>query len=310
MLKIGICDGAPQEWSTDETYRMIAEAGFDGVDADLDSFLSPTVIRQEAFTDVCKDEQSILEYAKPLGEAAKKYGLLTHQAHAPFPTRSANPDYDRRLWEIFSWCIHACDAIDCRYLVVHPVTGRRYVDRLTMEQEIEESIKLYRLLIPAAKQYGVTVLTENMFRNYTYLKQSKKLEDVCADIPDACAMLDTLNAEAGAEVFGFCLDTGHMLLLHKDISRAIRQLGSHLKALHIHDNNGVEDQHLGPYMGVQDWDRFISGIAASDYAGVLSFETSSVFTHYDRQLVPAALRFLAQTGRFFARRIEQKRAER
>ena len=310
MLKIAITTGClPKTLEVDEQYRMYAEAGFDGVDASINRLFPFASVRDLLPPEAFSDEKTLIEGLTPYKKAAEKYGLSNFMAHAPFPVWTSDEAYDEKLWEILSWYVHGCDAIGCRTLVVHPVTTR-LVCPLTREEEIEKSLQLYRKLAPAAKQYGVTVCTENMFRNVKSVKHTKVYESMCADIPEACAMLDRLNGEAGEERFGFCLDTGHLLLLGKDVARAISQLGSRLKALHIHDNDGNTDQHLLPYMGIQNWEHFLDGVAASDYQGVLNFETDGLDAHVDPALYPATLRYLAEIGRVFASRIEEKRAAR
>ena len=306
MLKIGMTACTAKDYGLEDVCRMIAEAGFDGVEAGINDVLPYHAVLGGQLPDACRDEQSLLAAAAPYRAAAEKYGLESYQAHAPFPVRTGNADCDAKLREILIWCVHACDALNCRMLVVHPVVGFPE-SPLSREEELEQTAALYMALLPAAKRYGVTVCTENMFITRKLSHQSKTFESICSDIPEACGMLDRLNAEAGEDRFGFCLDTGHLLLLGKDVDRAIRQLGSRLKALHIHDNNGGADQHFAPYMGIQDWKRFTDGLAASDYAGVLSFETLGIWSHVHPEMMPATLRYIAEAGRFFARSIEEKR---
>ena len=79
-------------------------------------------------------------------------------------------------------------------------------------------------------------------------------------------------------------------------------LGSRIEAFHVHDNDGKSDQHLAPYMGVLDWNRFVEGLKAIDYHGALSFETFGAVSTFDPALAPQVLRLIAQTGRMFAER--------
>ena len=80
----------------------------------------------------------------------------------------------------------------------------------------------------------------------------------------------------------------------------MEQLGSRIQAFHIHDNNGIDDQHIAPYMGILDWNRFMEGLKAIDYHGALSFETFGAVSAFDPALAPQVLRLIAQTGRMFA----------
>ena len=83
------------------------------------------------------------------------------------------------------------------------------------------------------------------------------------------------------------------------------QLGDRIEAFHVHDNDGKDDQHLAPYMGVLDWNRFVEGLHAIRYDKTLSFETYNIWNVIDRELCPDFLRFIARTGRMFARRVAE-----
>lgn len=58
------------------------------------------------------------------------------------------------------------------------------------------------------------------------------------------------------KALGFLLDVGHLAVscttLARDFSTELSGFLSHANALHIHSNNGVEDQHLG-VDGTEDW---------------------------------------------------------
>ena len=115
--------------------------------------------------------------------------------------------------------------------------------------------------------------------------------------------MDELNTVAGEHVFGFCLDTGHMLLCGLDPFKTVTQLGSRISAFHIHDNDGWDDQHLAPYMGILDWNRFCEGVKAIGYSGTLSFETFNVWNRVDIGVCDEMMRFIAACGRMFAQKI-------
>ena len=46
-----------------------------------------------------------------------------------------------------------------------------------------------------------------------------------------------------------------------------------LAAVHLHDNNGIEDQHISPFMGTIDWVKIMQRIKRSSYEGSLTLET-------------------------------------
>ena len=125
--------------------------------------------------------------------------------------------------------------------------------------------------------------------------------------------IDRINAEYGAEVLGFCFDTGHANLIGLDFGKFISTLGSRLKVLHIHDNDGVGDLHQIPYTFTKtrenksstDWEGFVRGLRAVDYEGVLSFETAPVLKAFPEALKFEALHLISSIGHDFKRQMDE-----
>lgn len=299
-MKIAVQTGGPEERiGIDAAYRLIAECGFDGVDASLDHLASCAEIREKRIPEVLitGSEKEIRALARPWGDAAKKYGIDNYQAHAPFPSLLPEDGYNDTVLKMIESTIIAADEIGCRNLIVHPFF-LGYTERLSPEQEWEINIERYSRLIPTAKKLGVTVCLENMFAYF----RGKIYAACCSDICKACAYVDELNRIAGEKLFGFCLDTGHALLCGLDIRDTMVQLGDRISAFHVHDNDGVHDQHLAPYMGVLDWNRFIKGLSEISFNATLSFETYNIWNTVDNELAPDVMKFIASCGRMFARR--------
>ena len=57
-----------------------------------------------------------------------------------------------------------------------------------------------------------------------------------------------------------------------DVCDMLSRFGNRLMALHLHDNNGVDDQHLLPYDGTTEWSVIMKKIAQADYKGAVSLE--------------------------------------
>ena len=308
MLKIGVqTGGLDDRFGVDEAYRMIAEAGFDAVDANLDHFMSGRAILKdfilpEPFRPGL-DERDMLEFFKPYRDAAKKYGLDNYQAHAPFPSFHVTedlPEWNDALLEMLRKTLIGCASIGCRNLVIHPFF-MDYDHRLTREQEWELNISRYSALAATARQYGITINLENMF-----VRHSGKLYAACCNNGQtAAAYVDELNRLAGARCFGFCLDTGHALLVGLDILEFMRDLGKRITCFHIHDNDGRDDLHEAPYTGQLDWNRFVQGLAETGFGGTLCFETHRAVLKVDPALIPETLNYIAACGRLFARRAEE-----
>lgn len=293
--------GIIEELGIDAGFKLIRDAGFDSVDFNIDQWLPYKNIVEGVLNSVFDEPlEALYGHAQPYLDAALKYGVKFNQAHAPFPSYVPdNADMNEYIIMALEKCAAVCHYVNCPYLIVHPAFFG-YDKRMEADDEWNANIQLYSRLIPALKKYNVTACLENMFTS----RNGKVYEAVCADMNEAAAYIDELNGIAGEKRFAFCFDTGHALLVGKDVYGALLQIGDRVETLHIHDNNGIEDQHIAPYTGKLDWDRFIMGLRAIGYNKALSFETFSVTRHFDRELLPDIIKLIASTGRMFSRRIE------
>ncbi len=295
MIKLGVQTGGAEKYlGIDGAYRLFKEIGFDAVDASIcNTFPYEFIRRREIPSAFCGSEQDLLDAVRPWKDAAEKYDLPNFQAHAPYPNYvfDEQGDYNDKLGDMLQKMIRACDYIGCRNLVVHPFF-LEYRHQLDPAFEWENNMERYASLIPAAKEYGITICLENMFMEY----RGKIYGACCSDITKACAYVDALNALAGCRQFGFCLDTGHLLLCGKDVRFAMDELDERICAFHVHDNNGIEDEHLSPEMGILDWDRFTQGLRDIRYDSTVCFEIHKLWSRFSFGQMPEILRNLLKTG--------------
>lgn len=308
MHKVGmLTNGVIQEENIEEGYRFMAEAGFDSVDFNFDTYLPCTLVEQDRMNDFyIRPVEEIWAELKPHADAAAKYGLTIDQTHAPFPLLvDGRKDIDDIMHEITVKTMDISSRMGSRYIVVHPVT---FAYQYSKQEEHDRNIEMYKRFIPAAKEYHQIICLENMFLEKNY----HLMEGVCSDFAEASAMIDELNEFAGEELFGFCFDVGHANILGKNMYQALVTLGSRLKILHIHDNDGVSDLHTLPYTFMRswsgistDWNGFIRGLKDIGYKGVLSFENGRCMEGFPRELHPSVLKLTADIGKYFAKCMEE-----
>lgn len=76
----------------------------------------------------------------------------------------------------------------------------------------------------------------------------------------------------GDAVIGTFVGIGHADINGFACGRFAIDLGEHLIATHIHDNDGQSDQHLLPFVGNIDWDDFLDAIDRCHYGGRMIVE--------------------------------------
>ncbi len=289
--------GLIETYGAEKTAKFIKEAGFTALDWGINRGWDRAAISSgKGLPHGCiydKSMEDIINYWQADFDAYKGQGLSFVQTHAPFP---AYVDYDPNFIdyaiEVYKKCIRYCDYIGCPQLIVHGITlGSDDVDAL--------NLKLYTSLIPTLKETNVTVCLENLF--------DRKLEGHCTDPVKAAEFIDFLNEKAGKECFGLCLDTGHLNLLHVDVTQFILTLGKRIKALHINDNDGLSDQHMAPYAGSFPWKEFLVALKEVGYEGSLNFETFGQVsaTRIPEAMVPEFLRHICSIGEYFKTELQK-----
>ena len=94
----------------------------------------------------------------------------------------------------------------------------------------------------------------------------------------------------------------HMELIHREPADYIRQIGSRLKILHMHENDAIGDLHQMPYTfgakpddGV-DWEDFCKALVEIGFDGTLSFETFPYVNSFPRGAREEVLRTIRTIG--------------
>lgn len=306
-MKISVQTGGIEEYlGFEKTYSLISGAGFEAVDWNIDHGLKAQNIRGLCYEGTSIFERSIDEvraYYEEELNTIKKYGLSITQAHAPFPAYvPGHPEVLEYCIKIYSRCIELCDYAGCKKLIIHGIS-LSHNDRENTPKEIEKlNMHLYESLIPALLKSNVMVCLENLFTSNNGIIT----EGVCSDAHEAVYYIDKLNEKAGKEVFGFCLDVGHLQLLGKNLRNYIPILDKRIKALHVHDNDGQKDLHLAPFTGKISWSDFCSSLKDIGYEGDISFETfaqAQKIIEFDESLLSAWLELIAKTGDNFRKHI-------
>ena len=96
------------------------------------------------------------------------------------------------------------------------------------------------------------------------------LENTWDDRPEI--MLHLADMLPGDNV-RFCLDTGHVnVFSHLSINRWWDMIGDRVVALHLHDNDGLSDDHLAPGEGTFDFETLAGKLRGLDKMPLLDFE--------------------------------------
>lgn len=140
------------------------------------------------------------------------------------------------------------------FVVVH--TNEEWTGQRAVIQELV--FERLKMLAALATDYKVRILVENvgLKPKGTLLFDWEDYQKLLKKLPRTRALLDT----------------GHANVNHWDIAECINTLNSRLFAIHLHDNNGQEDQHLAIGEGNINWNDIFTAIKQSAPQARLIFE--------------------------------------
>lgn len=310
LLISTMCFRLFDEQSTDEAYltqrmQFLRDCGIEALDYSFDGLIDTDFKKGEINDFWNKSLDELYDHFTPLKNAAQKTGLVFSQTHAVYPLHLTKyPEVTEYLQMSVEKNIAIAAFLGCPAIVVHP-----WFCRGDKAREREVNLAMYRRFIPFAKQYGVKICLENLYNTIN----GTAAEASCSSAEDACWYIDTLNEEAGEELFGFCLDVGHANMLHKDLKIFAKTLGHRLTCLHLHDNNADNDMHVMPYTqqpvrnwtlkATTDWDGLCDALREIGYKGNLSFEAFRSFLIFPEEVHPELLKLYCSIGRYFRSRI-------
>ncbi len=310
MLEIGVqTHNAINDENPQQGFKMLSDAGFNCCDFSLNMYLKNTDIYQHNLNKFFDKSVSELEdFFAPHKKAAAKYGIRVNQMHMPYPNfvpDASDEINDYLLKEMAPKSLHVCNYLGCKYIVVHGLKVKQFYG--SEEAEWAKTEEFLEHILPLAKEMGITICMENIYIS----AGAHIIEGPCGNPYKMSERIDRINDKYGAEVLGYCFDTGHANLVGLDFERFLGILGKRVKVLHIHDNDGISDLHQMPFTFTKtrennpstDWDGFIRGLKAAEFDKVLSFETAPVLKSFPEELRPQALNLIAYIGKYFAEQL-------
>ncbi len=178
-------------------------------------------------TDLAVEQRRYLSHSGPLGVHAPIFELdLATARHRVLREYS---------FEVYQRFIEWSAAIGATHMVLHThqFASPIFLREVSQRHARENVAKLGRI----AEEHRVILLVENIGFHDKMLFDQEEFVRLFDEIPTIKALLDV----------------GHAHINGWDIPRVIQDLGEHLQAVHLHDNDGARDLHLPIGEGTIDW---------------------------------------------------------
>ena len=291
-MKISTQTGSFMKYFSDrEIVDILQDAGFDAIDY---SFFDASRYNPDI------SDSEYKERFTELKKYAQDKGLYFNQSHAPHPSSQLDEAFTKRRFGELVTALKNASYLGVRNIIIHPFQHLRYYTNENTETLYEMNLEFYARLIPYCEEYGITVCTENMFQAYG---DSYKLWDsTCSKSEEFVRYIDGI----GSPYVKACVDIGHTVLVGENPVKMIKTLGHRVAALHVHDNDGIRDEHTVPFHGIIKWNEVAKALKDINYSGEITLETEGFMYQckIPKELVPASANYMAKTARLFANMVE------
>ncbi|MBO5883729.1 MAG: sugar phosphate isomerase/epimerase [Clostridia bacterium] len=286
-LSTNTTDYLAKHRGVEEVISMIAKAGFDAFDLSLEK------------ADIWGDDP--IGFANKVKEASLKYGIPCNQSHAPFPSSVGDEEKDEEIFKSIVTAMEIASIAGADVIVVHPKQHLKYAEAGNPEKLKAMNLEFYKRLVPYCEKFNIKVAAENMWQ---FDDNKVIIDSTCASSEEFCEYIDMIDSPY---IVG-CLDLGHVALVRRDLPEMIRRMGnSRIRALHVHDNDLIRDNHVIPYTRNMTYYDTTTAFADIGYDGDFTFEADAFFAKLPPPLLQDGLNFAHAVGRFMIAEIESKR---
>ncbi len=230
--------------------------------------------------------------------------LMTPIARAPYLERNTKRgDLKEVLLRLAEECIRSCGESGCGYLIVEPLSVG--VER---GEEWKFNREFYLALADEALKNHVVVLLQNQCHDLN----GHLVRGLCSDGEEAATWIDSLNAAAGQDCFGFCMDVGACSLCGQDVQNFAVVMGSRIKAVVLRDCDGHYETSMLPFTCVNrgqpasDWLGLIRGLRETGFDGQLIMDFGTTAAAFSQFLQPQLLKFAGSVAKYFRWQISMK----
>ena len=270
-----------------QVVKMLKDAGFTAYDFSM--FCNEW---HKPYNDFLSTDDYV-EKAKDFRAYADSIGIVCNQSHAPFPTvikGEENEEFNKQMFDLVCRAIEVSGILGVKVCVVHPCN----------DYTAEENAELYKKFEPYARKAGVKIGVENMW-NWA--------ADSPTATPAACSHHDDFRKHLDllpSDVFVACLDIGHAQMAGLDTSavQMIETLSDRLEALHVHDVDGVHDNHQLPFTQATDFEPIVQALKKVGYKGDITLESDCFATKAPLEIQPAVAKYMAAVAGYFKDRLE------
>ena len=198
--------------------------------------------------------------AKKLKEIAETRNLdfVVHGPWAGINIATPSSALRRAVLKRLEHSIVVAGQLDCRFWLFHP-GSRTGLSHFYPGTDWQLNLESVRALLKVARREGIEIAIENIPEPFPSLMKS---------VEDFRRFYEELDGD-----IGMVLDVAHANL-NNQIQDFIKQFSKRIVHIHVSDNNGASDMHLGIGQGNIDWNAFAKLVKEADYSNIIMIEST------------------------------------
>ena len=272
--------------------KLCAEAGYRFLDLNFCEAMNPVSrLRGDDWE----------EYVDEIGELGAALGIQYTQCHLPYYDLFAPGSTEKAqvLEPLILRSLRAAAKLGVKWAVTHPSTVYSGAQDMTVSKKA--NYEYYAPYVEEAAKLGIGIALENDFEYGAAPHQ----RIYCASCYELVDLVDSFASSA----VGVCYDFGHANLVGGFHRQNLNVIGKRLKAIHVQDNCGLNDDHVMPFFGNTDWASAMAGLADIGYEGELTYEIQAFGRFLPNELKPHLLTLSVAVGNYLISLYEKALAE-
>ena len=221
-----------------------------------DSVANGTTYMEVSLTPEALDKTYFPKYPEMYGEYCIRAGATPWSFHLPFSQEidiSRTEYQGKESVELDKKYILLAARAGIKVAVVHP--SSEPISDADRAKRLKTSRSALRELAEYAESYGIHLAVE--------------------DLPRTClgrTSADILYLLENNPALSVCFDTNHLLM--EDNLTFIKNIGSKIVMLHVSDYDFIDERHLLPLKGKNDWKAILAALENVGYRGPFLYEVS------------------------------------
>lgn len=265
----------------EDSVRLCAAAGYRVMDM---NFYDCTTFRLPFTTDRYEP------WIYGIKDLAAQCQVEFSQAHANFYNFCDKDAKDKEFLDAMVFrSIECAGILGVKWIVIH--AGTDFDSPRPARDSREKNVEYLKPVLEHAAKHHVGLAIENLWdyniaprRRYT--SNAEELVD----------LVDTLAEDYGN--VGICWDFEHANIMKQAQTPALRMIGDRLKATHVSDNIGIENDHILPFYGYTDWEEIMRVLKDIGYQGDFTYEIHRYTTQLPEALILPALKYSIEVGNY------------